>query len=98
METKHNNALNFKSYIFIWIALLELTALSVAAATVDFKAFAVGVALFIALTKTFIVGAYFMHLKFDSKIITVMVLITLFVFLTFIVLTFFDYGFRHSVV
>ena len=98
MEKKHTHSLSIKSYIFIWLALLELTALSVAAATVDFKALAVGVALFIAIIKTFIVGAYFMHLKFDSKIITVMVLITLFVFLTFIVLTFFDYGLRPSIV
>jgi cytochrome c oxidase subunit IV len=98
MEKKHNHSLNFKAYIFIWVALIELTILSVAASTVDFKALAVGIALFIALIKSFIVGAYFMHLKFDSKIITVMVLVTLFVFLTFIILTFIDYGFRPSVV
>jgi len=98
MEKKHNHSLSFKAYIFIWVALIELTILSVAAATVDFKALAVGVALFIAIIKSTIVGAYFMHLKFDSKIITVMVLITLFVFLTFIILTFIDYGFRPSVV
>jgi len=98
MEKKHNHSLSFKAYIFIWLALIELTILSVAAATVDFKALAVGTALFIALTKSFIVGAYFMHLKFDSKIITIMVLITLFVFLTFIVLTFVDYGFRPSAI
>lgn len=96
MEKKHNHSLNYRAYIFIWVALIELTVLSVAAATVDFKALAVGVALFIAITKSFIVGAYFMHLKFDSKIITVMVLITLFVFLTFIILTFVDYGFRPA--
>ena len=98
MEKKHNHSLSFKAYIFIWVALIELTILSVAAATVDFKALAVGVALFIAIIKSTIVGAYFMHLKFDSRIITVMVLITLFVFLTFIILTFIDYGFRPSVV
>jgi cytochrome c oxidase subunit 4 len=98
MEKKHNHSLSYKAYIFIWVALIELTVLSVAAATVDFKALAVGVALFIAIIKSTIVGAYFMHLKFDSKIITVMVLITLFVFLTFIILTFIDYGFRPSVV
>ncbi len=98
MEKTHKNTLNYKAYIFIWVALMELTILSVAASTVDFKALAVGIALFIALTKSFIVGSYFMHLKFDSKIITVMVLITLFVFLTFIILTFVDYSFRTSIV
>jgi len=94
MEKKHKHALNLRTYLFIWLALIELTILSVAAATVDFKAFAVAVALIIAVTKSYIVGAYFMHLKFDSKIITIMVLVTLFVFSTFLILTFFDYVFR----
>lgn len=94
MEKKHKHALNLRTYLFIWLALIELTILSAAAATVDFKAFAVAVALIIAVTKSYIVGAYFMHLKFDSKIITIMVLVTLFVFSTFLILTFLDYVFR----
>ena len=94
MEKKHKQALNLKTYVIIWLALIELTILSVAAATVDFKSFAVAVALIIAIVKSFIVGAYFMHLKFDSKIISIMVLVTLFVFSTFIILTFIDYAFR----
>ncbi len=94
MEKKHKHALKLRSYIFIWAALIELTILSVAAATVDFKGLAVIVALIIATAKTLIVGAYFMHLKFDSKIITFMVSATLLVFSTFILLTFADYAFR----
>ncbi len=94
MEKKHKHALKLKTYIFIWLALIELTILSVAAATVDFKALAVTVALIIAIAKSTIVGAYFMHLKFDSKILSVMVSITLVVFSTFIILTFVDYAFR----
>lgn len=94
MEKKHKHTLKLKTYLFIWVALIELTILSVAAATVDFKAFAVAVALVIAIAKSLIVGAYFMHLKFDSKIIRVMVSVTLLVFLTFIILTFADYAFR----
>lgn len=94
MEKKHNHALKLKTYLFIWLALIELTILSVAAATVDFKALAVAVALIIATAKTLIVGAYFMHLKFDSLVIRVMVSITLVVFSTFLILTFADYAFR----
>lgn len=94
MEKKHNHALKLRTYLFIWLALIELTILSVAAATVDFKAFAVAVALIIAIAKTLIVGAYFMHLKFDKIVIRVMVGVTLLVFLTFIILTFADYVFR----
>ncbi len=94
MEKKHNHALKLKTYIFIWLALIELTILSVAAATVDFKSFAVAVALIIAMAKTFIVGTYFMHLKFDRVVIRIMVAVAVVVFFTFIILTFADYAFR----
>jgi len=94
MEKKNKHALKLRTYIFIWVALIELTILSVAAATVDFKAFAVAVALIIATAKSIIVAAYFMHLKFDTPILRIMVAVTLFVFTTFIILTFVDYAFR----
>ncbi len=98
MENNHSHSISDKTYIFIWVSLLILTFLSVEASFVHFRAFAVGVALFIATAKAFIVAYYFMHLKFDNKIIGIMVLVTGIVFLTFIILTFFDYGFREPIV
>ena len=98
MENNHSHSINNKTYIGIWVGLLILTTLSVEASFVHFRTFAMGVALFIATAKAFIVGYYFMHLKFDSKIIGIMILVTGVVFLTFIILTFFDYAFREPII
>ncbi len=98
MENHQAHTINNKTYIGIWISLLILTFLSVEASFAEFRWFAVGVALFIATAKALIVAIYFMHLKFDSKILSVMVAVTVLVFLTFIILTFFDYGFREPII
>ena len=94
MEDHQSHTINTKTNIVIWISLLILTFLSVEASFAEFRWFAVGVALFIATAKVLIVAIYFMHLKFDSKILSVMAAVTILVFLTFIILTFIDYGFR----
>ena len=98
MEDHHSHSISTGTNIIIWIGLLILTFLSVEASFAEFKWFAVGVALFIATAKSLIVAIYFMHLKFDNKILAVMVAVTVMVFLTFIILTFFDYGFRDPIV
>ena len=94
MEDHQSHSISTKTNIVIWISLLILTFLSVEASFAEFRWFAVGVALFIATAKALIVAIYFMHLKFDSKILSVMAAVTILVFLTFIILTFIDYGFR----
>lgn len=92
---KHH-IVSYKTYTIIWVLLLILTTLSVLAVEVDFgtDALAIGAALFIATVKSLLVAIYFMHLKFDKKVIAVMVTASFFVFVIFIVLTFFDYAFR----
>lgn len=94
MENHKPHSISTKTNVAIWVSLVILTLLSVEASYAEFRVFAVVVALFIATAKSLIVAAYFMHLKFDSKLITFMILITLVVFSTFIILTFIDYGFR----
>ena len=94
MENHKPHSISTKTNVAIWVSLVILTLLSVEASYAEFRVFAVVVALFIATAKSLIVAAYFMHLKFDSKLITFMILITLVVFSTFIILTCIDYGFR----
>ncbi len=98
MEDHQSHTVSTKTNVVIWISLLILTFLSVEASFAEFRWFAVGVALFIASAKALIVSIYFMHLKFDNKILAIMVAVTVLVFLTFIILTFFDYGFREPIV
>lgn len=85
---------SYSTQLKVWIALLLLTWLTVSVSYFDFKHLAVFVALGIALIKSAIVLIYFMHLKFDSKILTVFLLLVTVIFGVFIGLTFFDYALR----
>src|SRR5215212_8577565 len=59
------------NYFLIFGCLLVLTAVTVLAAFVRFSAelITVGIALLIAFTKATLVARYFMHLKFEGKLI-----------------------------
>ncbi len=84
----------FKNHLWVWVALLIFTVLTVSSVLVDLRNFVVFAALLIATIKGTIVATYFMHLKFDSKILTAMLALVMLVFTAFILLTFIDYSFR----
>lgn len=92
-EEEHH-IVSYAANLKVWIALLILTWITITAAYLNFGSMAVAVALIIANVKVVIVLAYYMHLKFDSKILTLFFIITMAVFTSFIVLTFFDYAYR----
>lgn len=92
-EEEHH-IVSYASNIKVWIVLLILTWVTITAAYLNFGNLAVAVALIIATIKAGVVLAYYMHLKFDSKILTLFFIITMAVFTSFIVLTFFDYAYR----
>ena len=90
----HDNHSAFKLNTIIWGSLYALTILSVWVTHFDLTTFSVFVALSIASVKAYLVAAYFMHLKFESKILSIMVILTVLVFITFIILTLLDYSNR----
>jgi cytochrome c oxidase subunit 4 len=92
--SKNTHIVSFNTQIIVWIVLLFLTWLTVTVSYVNFKHLAVFVALLIAVVKSAVVLSYFMHLKFDSKILTVFLILVVVIFAVFIGLTFFDYAFR----
>lgn len=93
----HGHITSWQKLLFILFVLLFLTALTVAAATAEAWAVGMGVnithfwnvviALTIALVKATLVCMYFMHLKHDNPLNTMILLTTLFVFGLFLVLT-----------
>ncbi len=89
---EHN--LGYFSTIMVWVALIVLSVVTVQVAQYDFREFTVAVALLIASAKAVIVAMYFMHLKFESKLLIIMVGITVLIFLSFIILTLVDYWTR----
>ena len=65
------------NYVKIWYWLLILLAISVAGPMLEIPWFTVLTAFGIALVKTFMVAANFMHLKFEKKIIWYLLLIAI---------------------
>lgn len=92
-EDKHH-IVPYRTYIFILIGLLTLTAISVAVTQIDLGTLTVMVAFTLAAVKSTLVLIYFMHLKFEERIYAIMVAgVFLLLFIVFII-TFLDYFFR----
>jgi cytochrome c oxidase subunit 4 len=94
MDNHTTHIVPYKTYVVILLALLSFTALSILITSYDLGPLAVSAALLFASLKTTLVLLYFMHLKFESKFIGIMVAIVLLVFLIVIVITFLDYSYR----
>jgi len=92
-DTTHH-IVSYRTYGLILVLLLILTGISVAVTQIELTRWATIVALLLATTKSSIVLAVFMHLKFDQKVYRVMAIFVVMVIVAVIVLTFFDYGFR----
>jgi cytochrome c oxidase subunit 4 len=78
-------------YSMVFAALLIGTALTVVAAKIDLGALNPVIALGIACTKAVIVILFFMHVKYQSKLIKLTVSAGFFTFLVLITMTLSDY-------
>ncbi len=96
MEGHKHHIVEYLTQVKVWVALVLLTLITVATAEVDFAMLTVAVALTIASVKSTLVLLYFMHLKFESRILNIFVIVVMLVFLAMIIFTFFDYIFRMS--
>ena len=83
-------ALNLK----VLLVLLMLTITTILVIKFHFGAFTVALALIIASIKSLIVLTYFMHLKFESLILRLMVGGIFLLFTIIVMITFIDYSFR----
>jgi len=90
---KHHISSYKQSAIILGILLL-FTFITVASAKMDLGNLTVAVALIIASIKGTIVALYFMHLKFDNKILGYFTVIALAVFTVILLFAFLDYGYR----
>lgn len=66
------------NYVKIWYWLLVLLAISVAGPMLEVPAITLITAFGIAIIKSFLVAANFMHLKFEKKIIWLLLIMSLF--------------------
>ena len=94
MKNHDNHISSYSLNLTILLILLILTTTSVLAVKFHFGAFTVAIALIIASVKAAIVLTYFMHLKFESLLLRLMVSGVLLLFAIVVVITFIDYYFR----
>ena len=83
-----------RTYAWVLITLMTLTFLTITVTWVDLSALTVLVAMIIASIKAGIVLTYFMHLKFETSLFRVFVIMVLAIYLLVIIGTFADYLFR----
>ena len=81
-------------FVKVWLALIVLTAITVAVSYADMRHVAVMTAILIATGKAMLVLLYFMHIRYDKLIFTLMILAVLVTYAIFIGLTFADYSYR----
>lgn len=90
----HVHITPYGSHVMIWLALVALTAITVTIAGINFGSLTLVSALLIAAAKTVMVVNYFMHVKFDTKILKIFIFICLILYAVFLILTFSDLSFR----
>ena len=98
MEHEHHeetgHVVNYGIFALIWLGLMVLTGLTVVAAGIDLGKANVIIALVIATVKVTLVGAFFMHLKYEKLYLKLMVLVSVLVLCVILSLTFIDTAYR----
>ncbi|PLY07725.1 MAG: cytochrome-c oxidase [Desulfuromonas sp.] len=91
---EHAHIVPYKTFILVWLALLVLTAATVAVAQFNLGALNVWVALGIAAIKSGLVISFFMHMKYEQRMFKLGLFATLAILAIFIGFTFFDVLYR----
>jgi cytochrome c oxidase subunit 4 len=94
MHTEEQHVTPYIAHAWVLIALLVLTTATITVTWIDLSALTVAVALLIATVKAVIVLTYFMHLKFESGLFKVFVLMVLLIYALVIIFTLSDYLMR----
>lgn len=91
LHTEHKPG--YGVYILVWLALMALTAITVAVAGINFGGLTIATALVIASIKSFLVLKIFMHLRSESKTFRAFVGVAILFLLISFILLFSDYSF-----
>jgi cytochrome c oxidase subunit 4 len=91
---EHHHIVSYSKLTCIWLALLALTAMTVAITRVDLSCYKVLAALTIACVKSGLVIAVFMHMKYEGRLLRWLLFLALVTLAIFIGFTFFDVLYR----
>lgn len=84
----------YRTYIFVWLALFLLTGITWGVSYVDLGMGNVAVALLIASVKAALVALFFMHLRYESRLVWAFAIFPLFILALIIFGTLSDTLFR----
>ena len=94
MSEEHAHIVPYSTFMYIWIALLILTGVTVWVAQYDFGAWNIWIALGIATVKSTLVVMVFMHMKYETLLFKLSLLSALAILAIFIGFNFFDVLYR----
>jgi len=94
MENEKNHIIPYSTFLLVLAGLVLLTLTSVAVTKIYLGTFTVFIALFIAALKSSFVLRVFMHLKFENRMFTIMVIAVALLIGVVIIITLLDYLFR----
>ena len=81
-------------YVKIWGILIALTVLTVSVSYLNMQNVKVLTAMMIATVKATLVILYFMHLRYEGRLVMILTVVVLATYAILIVLTFSDYYYR----
>jgi cytochrome c oxidase subunit 4 len=93
-HAEEEHILSYRALAAVLGILLVLTAVTVAASRVDLGALNIWVAILIAATKSSFVLLFFMHLRYESRLLKTTFLITIVMLALLIAFMFWDVSFR----
>ena len=94
MANNVSHITEYKVLARVVLVLMFLTFLTVSVTSYHLAAFSVTVALLIAGAKGFMILTYFMHLKYESLLLRILVAMIFVLYAVIILITFIDYSFR----
>ena len=94
MENHGSHITEYKVLVKVLFVLLFCTFLTISVTGFNLGAFTVTIALLIAGFKSYMVLSYFMHLKYESLLLRILVSMVFVLFIVIVLITFIDYSFR----
>ena len=94
MANNTTHTIEYRTLFKILLVLLFLTFVTIGVTSIHMGAFTVTVALLIAGLKSFLVLSNFMHLKYESLLLRILVAMVFVLFAVIVLITFIDYAYR----
>lgn len=94
MENENTHIIPYRTFLFVLLGLVCLTLTSVAVTQISVGTFTVAIALIIATVKSTFVLRIFMHLKFENKMFSFIVIAVVLLITAVIFITLLDYLYR----